>query len=448
MYIYFMTLGCKVNMYDTAVMQRLFAEKGHTISETPDNADVCVLNTCTVTSESDSKARKALRRLRREHPDAVIAVTGCYPQAMPSAEALLPEADIVTGTKNRDMLPSLVEDFIEHRERIVYIPQYDKDDPFGQGSCRTVPGHTRAFLKIQDGCDQFCSYCMIPYARGRIRSKPPGDIKAEIAALAESGYREIVLTGINLAFYGKGTALDLADAVGIAADNTGIERIRLSSLEPEMMTDALIGRLADIPKLCPSFHLSLQSGCDRTLAAMNRHYRTADYAALVEKLRERFPGCSVTTDMMAGFPGETDEDHADSLSFAGKMRFSDMHVFPYSLREGTRAAAMEQVPERIKTIRAAQLGRLGEKMHREFLAEQVGSTVPVLFEREKADGLHRGYAPNYTYVKILTKNSEKSLRNQIFYVTIEKAESDCCVGTIVKDHVPAKLEGSMPSVIN
>ncbi|MBQ8569693.1 MAG: tRNA (N(6)-L-threonylcarbamoyladenosine(37)-C(2))-methylthiotransferase MtaB [Oscillospiraceae bacterium] len=440
MNIYFYTLGCKVNQYETAALKQLFSDKGYIVTDKPDNADICIINTCTVTSESDSKARQVLRKLRKKLPHAVIAVTGCYPQASPEAEKLLPEADIVSGTKDRLSLPKLIDAFIRQRDRIVYIPEYKNGDCYEKLTCRTIPGHTRAFLKIQDGCNRFCSYCMIPYSRGRIRSKPPEELKAEVSGLAQAGYREVVLTGINLAFYGSEYGMTLADAAEICASVNGIERIRFGSLEPEMMTDSELDRLAALEQICPSFHLSLQSGCEKTLRAMNRHYTPDEYFSLVQKLRSRFPHCAVTTDIMTGFPGETDEDFAESCAFAEKVGFADIHIFPYSVRKGTRAEKMpDQVPEDIKHKRAAILAEKAAVMRRIFLEAQVGKTVPVLFEREKSDGFHRGFTPNYTMIKILTKYSEKSLRNHVFYVTIDKIEDDCCMGHISSESHPKPL---------
>lgn len=431
MYVYFLTFGCKVNQYETAAMENMFAERGYTLADKPENADVCVINSCTVTSESDNKAGQALRRLRRLCPHGVIALTGCYPQAAPEAEKLLPEADIVTGTKERSRLPDLVEEFLEKRIRTVYIPEYGLRDEFEKMSCTAIPGHTRAFLKIQDGCNRFCSYCMIPYSRGRIRSKSPDDLRTEAEKLARAGYSELVLTGINLAFYGVEYGLDLADAVEICNSIDGIKRIRLGSLEPEMMTDNVLDRLASCEKLCPSFHLSLQSGCAKTLKAMNRLYTPEEYFSLAEKLRGRFADCALTTDVMTGFPGETDEDFAQSYDFVKKVGFADIHVFPYSVRKGTKAEKMpDQVDGGTKHRRAEKMSELGREMRRSFLKSQLGKTYPVLFEREKNDGFHGGYAPNYTFIKILTKNSEKSLRNMVFYVTIDKIGDDCCYGHI------------------
>lgn len=431
MRIYFMTFGCKVNQYETAAMEGMFAERGYVLSDRPEDSDICVINTCTVTSESDNKAGQALRRLRRRCPDAVIAVTGCYPQALPEAEIMLPEADIVTGTKDRARLPDLVEDFLEKRTRTVYIPEYGAHDEFEKLSCTAIPGHTRAFLKIQDGCNRFCSYCMIPYSRGRIRSKAPDDLRSEAEALAAAGYSELVLTGINLAFYGAEFGMSLADAVEICSRIDGIRRIRLGSLEPEMMTDSVLDRLSACEKLCPSFHLSLQSGCEKTLTAMNRLYTPEEYFSLSEKLRARFSDCALTTDVMTGFPGETEEDFTESYEFVKKMRFADIHVFPYSVRKGTRAEGMPcQIDGGTKHRRAEKMSELGRQMRRDFLNSQLGKTYPVLFEREKNDGFHGGYAPNYTFIKILTKNSEKSLRNMVFYVTIDKIGDDCCFGHI------------------
>lgn len=278
----------------------------------------------------------------------------------------------------------------------------------------------------------FCTYCIIPYSRGNFRSKPIMDIISEVKQLAEAGYKEIVLVGINLSFYGVDFGKRLVDAVEAVCGVDGIERVRLGSIEPEMITEDDILRLSKQKKLCPQFHLSLQSGCDKTLKAMNRRYLTADYEKIVSELRSAFDNCSITTDIMVGFPGETDENFEQSLNFVKKMNFAKSHIFPYSPRKGTPAAEFDnQIPENVKHQRAAQMIDITDKSMHKFLESQLGKEFPVLFEREKTDGIHHGFTPNYTQVKILTKNSDKSLRNQLFYVKIIELGKDCCIGEIL-----------------
>ncbi|MGN1135469.1 MAG: tRNA (N(6)-L-threonylcarbamoyladenosine(37)-C(2))-methylthiotransferase MtaB [Oscillospiraceae bacterium] len=434
MYIHFKTFGCKVNLYETENMKQNFSSKGFTVTEKESESNIFVINTCTVTETGDKKVFKELRRLRREYPNAVIAVTGCYPQAFPDEAAKIPEADIVTGTKNRNALPEIIKDFLDNRTKKINICEYTSNDIFEDMCNIGYENNTRGFIKIQDGCNMFCTYCIIPYSRGRFRSKPIEKLKAEAEQLASAGYREIVLVGINLSFYGIEYKLRLADAVETVCAVDGIERVRLGSLEPEMITDDDIRRLSAQPKLCPHFHLSLQSGCDKTLKEMNRRYTTADYTELVKKLREKFENCSITTDVMVGFPNETDEDFTQSAEFVRKIGFSKIHVFPYSQRKGTPAADFDdQIPTWKKNIRAKAMADVAEESQFKFLQSQSGLTVPVLFEREKSDKIPHGYTPNYTLVKIFTKISEKSLRNRIFYVKIERIENDYCVGEIISE---------------
>lgn len=432
MKIYFLTFGCKVNLYETENMKQLFSESGHSVCSSEEEADAFVINSCTVTGTGDKKLKKEIRRLRRNYPQSVIILTGCFPQAFKSEADMITEADIITGTKNRAELPKLLEDHISQKHRITNVCEYGRNEQFEQMSNKSFENNTRAFVKIQDGCGMFCTYCIIPYSRGNFRSKPLDDIVSEISELAASGYREVVLVGINLSFYGIDFGKRLADAVEAVCEIEGIERVRLGSIEPEMITPDDIERLAKLDKLCPQFHLSLQSGCDKTLKAMNRRYLSADYEKIVNLLRDNFEDCSITTDIMVGFPGETDEDFRQSLEFAEKIGFAKAHIFPYSPRNGTPAAEMaNQVPEDVKHRRAAQMADAMEKCRVKFLESQVGKEFPVLFEREKDNGIHHGYTPNYTQVKILTKSSEKSLRNRLFYVKIIGLGNDCCIGEIL-----------------
>ncbi|MDE5834313.1 MAG: tRNA (N(6)-L-threonylcarbamoyladenosine(37)-C(2))-methylthiotransferase MtaB, partial [Ruminococcus sp.] len=321
-----------------------------------DSADVVVINSCTVTEYGDSGVLSTLRKVRKKLPSAVIVLTGCYPQANKDFAEKLSEADIITGTKNRQETVRLVSEFIENRFRKIEISEYTRNDPFENLDFPEFENNTRTFMKIQDGCNQFCTYCIIPYARGRCRSRNIESVKAEAEKSALMGKKEIVLTGINLAFYGAEYGINLADAVEICAEVDGIERIRLGSLEPEKMSDDLLKRLSAVEKLCPQFHLSLQSGCNRTLKAMNRHYTAEEYSELTQKIRSFFPECSFTTDIMVGFPDETEEDFRESVEFVKRIGFSRVHVFRYSRRKGTPADRMSgQIPERIKSLRAEKM---------------------------------------------------------------------------------------------
>ncbi|MBQ7783568.1 MAG: tRNA (N(6)-L-threonylcarbamoyladenosine(37)-C(2))-methylthiotransferase MtaB [Oscillospiraceae bacterium] len=440
MNINFITFGCKVNTYETAAIAECFEKAGFNVVSDRSAADIFVINSCTVTSESDSKLMKVLRGLKRDYPDAVIVLTGCYPQAFPS-EAKKTPADIITGTKNRNEIIAITQEYLDCFQKnkdksnvhVNAVEEYLPKESFECMSINGVEGHTRAFMKIQDGCNSMCTYCIIPYSRGHIRSRPIADIEAEAKRLAVNGYREIVLVGINLAFYGAETGLCLADAVETVCSVNGIERVRLGSLEPEMITDNDLLRFSRQQKFCPSFHLSLQSGCDRTLAAMNRKYTSDYYRQLVKRIRDIFPECGITADVMVGFPGETDEDHARSVEFVKEIGFSDIHVFPYSRRKGTKADLMSnQISAEEKKIRAKEMSLIGSKCRVQYLQTLIGKEFPVLFEREKSDGIPHGYAPNYTHIKILTKSSEKSLRKMIFYVKIDKIGDDCCYGHIIE----------------
>lgn len=432
MNIHFITFGCKVNLYETENMKQLFRNKGYSISNNSDDCDIYIINSCTVTETGDKKFLKELRKLRREHPDSIIAVTGCFPQAFPDKAQNLTEADIICGTKGRSQLPGIIEQFIAERRKVVNICDYTSSEAFEDMKNESYDGNTRAFIKIQDGCNMFCTYCIIPYSRGKFRSKPIEKLIEEASDLAAAGYKEIVLVGINLSFYGIEFGSRLADAVEAVCGIEGIERVRLGSLEPEIITDHDIERIAAQKKLCPQFHLSLQSGCDRTLKAMNRKYTSFDYKALADKLRCHFNDCAITTDIMVGFPGETEDDFYTSVEFVKSIGFAKTHIFPYSRRDGTPAAEYSnQVSEEEKRRRASIMAAAAEESQKEFLQKQIGKTYPVLFEREKIDGFPNGYTPNYTKVKIFTKYSDKSLRNQIFYVKIIGLEDDYCIGEII-----------------
>lgn len=428
--VFFITFGCKVNQYETESIKADFIAHGFSVTSRKEEADVIIINSCTVTASGDSKSLYCVRKMRKNMPEAIIVLTGCLPQASPMIAENISEANIVCGTKERCRLPGLVSEYIDNRNRIINISEYSSNDKFEILVNSNFDDKTRAFVKIQDGCNQFCTYCIIPYARGRSRSKPIDVLKEELTMLADAGHKEIVLVGINLAFYGREFGLNLIDAIEACCDIKGIERVRLGSLEPELISDNDLIRLSLLKKFCPQFHLSLQSGCDETLKRMNRKYTTNEYYSLVCKIRKIFPEASFTTDIMVGFPQETDKEFAQSLEFVKKIGFAKIHVFQYSPRKGTPASKMPQILKTEKAERANIMKKLGEELQSEYLKKIIGKTVPVLFERENCTEFHQGYAPDYTLIKIPRKNSKKSLRNQIFYVKIEESVSDFCIGRI------------------
>ena len=429
MNVKFITLGCKVNQVESEAMREALLAGGFQEAAEGQTADVVVVNSCTVTAVSDQKARQALRREKKRNPGAVAVLTGCWPQAFPQEAEDFLEADIVLGTTRRAALLPKILEYLSTKQRIVDIAPHEKGEKFEKLTISAMHGRTRAFLKIEDGCDRFCSYCIIPYARGRVRSKPLEDIKTEAALLGDHGYREVVLTGINLPAYGKDLGLHLCDAVEAACAAPGIARVRLGSLEPEQLTPGVIARMAKQEKLCPQFHLSLQSGCDATLKRMNRHYTTAEYRQIVRNLRQAFPNCAITTDIMVGFAGETDEEFAASLAFAKEIAFAKVHVFAYSRRPGTRAYDMPgQVANKVKEDRSRQMIAATLATQRDFFAAQVGRVEEVLFEQEREKNVYEGYTRNYTPVRAA---SAVPLQGQVLPVEITQALEDCCLGRLV-----------------
>ncbi len=421
------TLGCKVNQYESQEMRCLLEENGYTVTDAKDDADVYVVNSCTVTAESSRKTRQAVRRLKHEHPHSVVVLTGCYPQAFAKEALALDEADIVLGNRSNRELVRRLEAFFADRHRIGATTPHERDDGYEGGVITRFEGHTRAFVKIQDGCNRYCTYCIIPKARGFSRSKPLEDIRREVALLAENGYKEVVFVGINLSAYGRDIGLNLCDALQTAEETEGIERIRLGSLEPDHITDEVIGRLAQMTKFCPQFHLSLQSGSDKTLKRMNRHYTAEEYAALCGKLKEAFPGLSLTTDLIAGFPGETEADFDESVAFVQRIGFMKVHVFPFSPREGTPAFGYpDQVPAAVKEARCARLQKTADAIREDFMRSLAGQTVEVLFETAK-NGVQHGYTRNYTPVCI---RSEEPLMGRILPVRITGTADGACVETL------------------
>ena len=424
MTVYFYTLGCKVNQYETQEMSELLEKNGYTIIYNATDADVAVVNSCTVTAESVRKTRQIIRKLKKQNPDNIIVLTGCASQAEPHIINDLPEVDIFMGNRSNIYIADAIEEYLISSKKLTKRIEHLTGDAFCGIGISRFDGHTRAFLKIQDGCDRFCSYCLIPTARGRSRSKSHEDIDKELKSLSENGYSEIVFVGINLSDYGKNTPYSLPDALRLAEKYDGIKRVRLGSLEPDHITDEMIEQLKTITKLCPQFHISVQSGCNSVLKAMNRHYTAEEYEHLAKKLRETFPDATITTDVLVGFPTETDENFNTTVEFVKRIGFEKVHVFPYSVREGTRAAKMEQLTKAVKEGRAAHLSEITEKIRAEFLKKQTGKTVAVLFETEK-DGYCEGYTENYTPVRVF---SSKLCKGEFLRVEIIGAENDYCIG--------------------
>ena len=421
-----MTVGCKVNQYETEVLTELFKQRGFEVVPPDAKADVYLLNSCTVTATGDQKTRQLLRRMKKGNPSAVAVLTGCFPQAFPEAAEKIAEADVITGELNRARIPDLVEQALRTGEWIIDIPQHQRGESFEPMQVTGLHSRTRAYMKIEDGCERYCSYCIIPKARGPIRSKPMADMKKELEALAEGGYKEVVLVGINLSSYGKELGLRLIDAVKLACSIPGIKRVRLGSLEPELLSDEDIAEMAKLPNFCPQFHLALQSGCDATLHRMNRHYDGAFFADLVRRIRGRFDNCSVTTDVMVGFAGETEEEFEQSLEFVKSIGFARCHVFAYSRRAGTPADRMpNHVPRAEKERRSAVMIEAARQSEREFLQTQIGLCEPVLFESYE-NGINTGYSPNYTHISA----AGEDMRGKIADVLITGASENGCTGEI------------------
>lgn len=396
----FYTLGCKVNQYESQAMAQSLERHGITVVDSTENADIYVINSCTVTAESDRKTRQTVRRFKKLHPDSIVVLTGCMPQASPEAGEKLGEADIVIGNKSNALLYEYIMQYINGSGRIVAVSEHRSGEAFCGDTVSGFRERTRAIVKIEDGCNRFCSYCIIPYARGRVRSKPLEELKSEVALLAENGFCEIVLVGINLSAYGTESGGNIVDAVRAAAEPEGIKRVRLGSLEPDHITDDVISGLAEIKEFCPQFHISLQSGCDKTLKRMNRHYDSKEYFELCQKLRSVFPDATLTTDVMVGFPDETPEDFESSLEFVKKVGFEKVHVFPYSRRPGTPADRMSgQVEQKEKERRAAIMIEETNKLRAEFFNSLIGKTVEILPE-ENHNGFVQGYTANYVPVRL------------------------------------------------
>lgn len=414
-------LGCKVNAYETEAMQQILEEAGYEIVPFSEYADVYVINTCSVTNMADRKSRQMLHRAKKQNPDAIVVGAGCYVQTK-EAQALVDESiDIVIGNNKKHELVSLLQEYeASHRKTACVADINHEKQAYEELSLSRTAEHTRAFIKVQDGCNQFCTYCIIPFARGRVRSRELPDVLQEIRTLAKSGYREVVLTGIHLSSYGVDNGETLLHLIEAVHELEGIERIRLGSLEPRIVTDAFAKRLSELPKICPHFHLSLQSGCDTVLSRMNRRYDTAEYEAGCALLRRYFEHPAITTDVIVGFPGETDEEFETTERYLERIHFYEMHIFQYSRREGTKAAAMpDQVPEAVKKERSEKLLALGHRMSEEFRRYYLGRQVTALLEEEFLyDGkrYYTGYTKEYVKVAVET---EKDLSNTFVTGTLK-----------------------------
>ncbi len=421
--------GCKVNQYESQVMTELMIKSGYTYTDNKNDSDIIIINSCTVTAVADNKVLKLMRHIKRERPETVLVLTGCMPQAYPEKSAELQQADIVLGNSSRQELPREVERYLSTGERIVNVHKYTKSSDFEQVCVSEFEERTRAFIKIEDGCHRYCSYCIIPYARGPVRSKPMDVLKREVEHLAAHGYKEIVLVGINLSAYGSDIGLHLCDAAECVCSIDGVERVRLGSLEPERMDRESIERLSRLKKFCPQFHLSLQSGCDATLRRMHRHYTADEYRRIVSDLRSTFDNCSITTDVMVGFAGESEEEFSESLNFVKEIGFAKAHVFPYSQRQGTAAYnAPNQLSGSVKAYRSKLMSDAANETRLKFLQSMVGRTESVLFEQPTKDGCWSGYTKNYTPVKA---RSDRALSGEIRDVKLISTDGDWCVGELL-----------------
>ena len=399
------TLGCKVNQYDTEAMLELFEAAGYAHVPFEGEADVYLVNTCTVTGTGDQKSLKLIRRLHRERPESDVIVCGCLAQR-DADRVLLPGVRLVIGTRQRGQVVSLYEQAVLE-DRVICAVGGLKDAPFEHLCVNRHEGKTRAVMKIQEGCDRWCAYCVIPALRGPVRSMPLEQVREEAERLAKAGYRELIVTGIHLASYGRERGERLIDAIRAVHDAPGVDRVRLGSLEPVVVTEDFCRALAAMSRLCPQFHLSLQSGSDTVLARMKRRYTAEEYLRAVELLREYLPGCALTTDVLCGFPGETDEEAAETLRFVEKAAFARIHVFPYSRRSGTLADRMpNQVPQAVKNRRAQELIALGNKLEASYAKELIGQDAEVLFEQPAGDGLCEGYTKTYVRVRAQAQPGE------------------------------------------
>lgn len=412
-------------------MAELFTEKGYEVVDFEEYADVYLINTCTVTNLGDKKSRQMIRRAKRINPNSVVVATGCYAQVASEEVAKIEGINIVIGTKNRSEIVETVENYVAENGVVNNVSDIMGEKEFEPLQISRLTNRTRAYIKIQEGCNRYCTYCIIPYARGPIRSRKPEEVVEEVKKLAENGFKEVVLTGIHVASYGLDLGnITLADIIEKVHSVDGIERIRFSSMEPLAIDNEFVARMSKLPKVCDHYHLSLQSGCNRTLKRMNRKYNAEQYAEACERLRNAFPNVAITTDIIVGFPDETEEDFKESLAFAERMKLDKIHTFPYSPKKGTPAAKMKnQISGDVKSQRSKEMIALSDKMNIDFLNNNIGKTVPVLFE-DMENGFWQGHTTNY--IKVLAK-SDENLNNKIVDVKLDKIHGvEIVEGTVVK----------------
>lgn len=422
------TLGCRVNQYETEAIAETFIKLGYSIVDFDEFAEVYIINTCTVTNISDKKSRKMIRKVKTINPEAVVAAVGCYAQIAPQEIAAIQGVDVIVGTSDKGNIVTLVEQFIKEKKQIIHVQNIMNLRKFEELDIDEYQDKKRAFLKVQDGCDRYCSYCLIPYARGPVRSRAPENIIKEVNKLAANGFKEIILSGIHVASYGKdlkGTTLtQIIEAIDTI---DGIERIRIGSVEPMFFSPEVISRLSKLNKFCPHFHLSLQSGCDETLQRMNRSYTTAEYKSTVDAIRSNFKDSSITTDVIVGFPGETEEEFNNTLEFLKEIALSKMHIFKYSQRRGTKAETFEnQVKPELKEIRSNILLELDETLGLKFTQKYLGNVVKVLFENSSGR-VFSGYTENYLKVEI---ESKIDISGQLLNVKLIEAQHDHAIGRL------------------
>ncbi len=416
-------LGCKVNAYETEAMQELLEQAGYEIVPFKEGADIYIINTCTVTNMADRKSRQMLHRARKMNPDAIIVAAGCYVQTKDEEEKLDECIDIVIGNNRKKDIVEILEEYEGKKQTVQKdVIDINHTKEYEELHLSKTAEHTRAYLKVQDGCNQFCTYCIIPYARGRVRSRRKEDVVEEVKNLVKNGYQEVVLTGIHLSSYGVDfeDTEDLLSLILAVHEVEGLKRIRLGSLEPRIITEKFVQTISGLDKMCPHFHLSLQSGCNATLKRMNRKYTAEEYYEKCELLRKYFEHPALTTDVIVGFPGETEEEFQQSMSFVDKVNFYETHIFKYSKREGTKAAVMpDQVPEQVKTVRSNQLLALNEKKQKEFEQYYLGKSVEVLMEEEiEKDGKYFQTGHTKEYIRIAVE-SEENWQNKLVNVKID-----------------------------
>lgn len=426
----FYTLGCKVNQYETEAISELFENDGIGVVPFDSKADYYIINTCSVTSMSDRKSRQIIRRAKKTNPDSVIAVMGCYSQTAPDEVLDIKGVNLVLGTKAKASVLELIKT-LDTTSKVNAVEDVMDNHTYEKLEVRRCMDRTRAYIKIQDGCSQFCSYCIIPYARGPVRSRPEAEVIAEVERLSRNGYREVILTGIHAASYGKdlGTT-SLSQLLNKIDKIDNIERIRLSSIEPMTLNREFVEEIKSCRKLCPHFHISLQSGSDATLKRMNRHYTTAQFMEIVDGLREAFSDCAITTDIMVGFAGETEEEFMETLDFVNKVKFSDSHVFQYSQRRGTPAAKRpNQVSPEVKEARSKEIIKATSRSHNEFLEQHIGREMEVLFETKVSDGTFEGKTANYITVHAMTHND---ISGEFKKVRLRKIKGSIIYGDIIE----------------